>query len=70
MENYEIAKAKSRLCAISKDPLREPISMCRLGLLYNKEEVIKHLIEKNMPKAFRHIKKLKDIKELKAEFKD
>jgi hypothetical protein len=44
--------------------------MCRLGLLYNKEEVIKHLIEKNMPKAFRHIKKLKDIKEIKAEFKD
>lgn len=68
-ENYEIAKAKARLCALSKEPLRQPIGMCRLGLLYNKEEVIKRLIEKTMPKAFRHIRKLKDIKEIKAEFK-
>lgn len=69
-ENYEIAKAKSRLCAISKEPLKEPIAVCRLGLLYNKEEVIKKLIEKTMPKAFRHLRKLKDMKEIKAEFKE
>ncbi|CDW82542.1 rtf2 domain containing protein [Stylonychia lemnae] len=58
-----MARAKARLCAISKDKLRQPIVICRMGLLYNKEEMIKRLIEKNIPKAFRHIKKLKDVKE-------
>ena len=62
-----MAKAKSRFCALSKEPLRKPISFCRLGLLYNKEEVIKRLIEKTMPKAFRHIRKLKDVRELKCD---
>ena len=68
-ESYEIAKAKSSLCALGKDQLTEPLAFCKLGLLYNKEEVIKRLIEKNMPKAFRHIRKLKDVKDIKANFK-
>ena len=68
-EIFEIAKAKARLCALSKDSLKEPIVMCRLGLLYNKEQVIKKMIEKSLPKAFRHIRKLKDIKDIKADFK-
>jgi hypothetical protein len=54
-ENFEMAKAKSRLCTLSKDHLKEPIVADRLGLLYNKEEIIKKLIEKSMPHAFRHI---------------
>lgn len=65
-DNFEMARAKSKLCAISKDKLREPIAVCRMGLLYNKEEIIKKLIEKNIPKAFRHIRKLKDVKEAKV----
>ena len=60
-----MARAKSRLCAISKDKLREPLVICKMGLIYNKEEIIKRLIEKNIPKAFRHIRKLKDVKEAK-----
>ena len=63
-ENFEIAKAKSRLCALGKEPLRGPIVACRLGLLYNKEDVVKRLIEKTMPKAFRHIRKLRDVKDI------
>ena len=66
-ENYEIARSKARLCAISKNPFTPPLVICRLGLIYNKEEIIKRLIEKNMPQAFRHIKKLKDVKELQCE---
>ncbi len=69
-ENFEIAKAKSRLCALTKDQLSRHVTVCRMGLLYNKEELIKKLIEKNMPKAFRHIKKLKDVRDIKAAFKD
>jgi hypothetical protein len=46
IENFEMAKTKSTLCAISKEPLRPPLVVCRLGLLYNKEEIVKRLIEK------------------------
>lgn len=61
-----VAKAKSGLCSLTKDPLRRPVGVCKLGFLYNREEVIKKLLEKTMPTAFRHIRKLKDVKEVKA----
>jgi hypothetical protein len=69
-ENYEDAKNKAKLCNLSKEQLREPISVCRLGRLYNKEEIIRRLIEKTMPSQFRHIKKLKDVKEAKLVMKE
>jgi hypothetical protein len=65
-DNFEMARAKSRFCAMTKEPLREPIAVCKMGMLYNKEEIIKRLIEKTIPRAFRHIKKLKDVKEAKV----
>ena len=52
------AVARSTLCAISKEPLRAPIVVCKRGLLYNKEQLIKRLLEKTMPFEFRHIRKL------------
>ena len=51
--------AKSSLCAMSKEPLRAPIVACKRGLLYNKEHLIKRLLEKNVPREFRHITKLR-----------
>lgn len=50
--------AKSSLCAMSKEPLRQPVVACKRGLLYNKEHLIKRLLEKNVPFEFRHIAKL------------
>ena len=50
--------AKSSLCAMSKEPLRAPVVVCKRGLLYNKEHLIKRLLEKTMPREFRHIVKL------------
>ncbi len=68
-ETHEVARAKARLCALTKEPLGgKHVVVCRLGLLYNKEEVIKKMIEKAMPKVFRHIRKIsKDVKDVKAE---
>lgn len=60
------AKAKSGLCSLTKDALKKPVGFCKLGLLYNREEVLKKMLEKMMPKAFRHIRKVKDIKEVKS----
>ncbi|KAI0983511.1 hypothetical protein GJ496_007966 [Pomphorhynchus laevis] len=45
-----------RNCAVSQLPLRAPVVGCRRGRLYNKDELIKAILEKRAP---RHIKKLK-----------
>jgi hypothetical protein len=43
---------------------------CKLGLLYNKEHLIRALLDKKMPKSFRHITSLKDVKELNVTIND
>ena len=47
--------AKSSLCAMSKEPLRSSVVACKRGLLYNKMHLIKRLLEKTVPREFRHI---------------
>jgi hypothetical protein len=44
--------------------------VCKLGHLYNKENILKGLLEKSLPHAFRHIKKLKDVKVGNVVWKD
>lgn len=52
-------------CALSQQRLQEPIVMCGLGRLYSKQNVIEQLLEKDkMPEAVKHIKSMKDIKQL------
>ncbi|XP_059618180.1 replication termination factor 2 [Phlebotomus argentipes] len=54
-----------RHCALTQQPLQEPVVMCGLGRLYSKQSVIENLLEKDkMPEAANHIKSLKDIKQL------
>ncbi|GAA5933229.1 replication termination factor 2 [Sporobolomyces koalae] len=63
-------------CALSKEPLREPVVSCPLGKLYNKEAVISYLL--NPPTASEHspfgsdgllvashIRSLKDVRTLR-----
>ncbi|KAI3386336.1 hypothetical protein SNEBB_006155 [Seison nebaliae] len=53
-------------CRITNEGLRRPIVACRKGYLYNKESVLEYLLKKkdSRPRHFRHIKKMKDVKEL------
>ncbi|XP_011418301.3 replication termination factor 2 [Magallana gigas] len=60
--------AKWKHCAITQEPLREPIMACELGKLYNKEAVLEFLIDRSKfecASSFEHLKGLKDLKELK-----
>ncbi|KAI9922979.1 hypothetical protein PsorP6_002363 [Peronosclerospora sorghi] len=52
---------KARTCALSSQPLREPVVACRLGNLFNKQTVLEHLLAKAMPERFEHITSLKDV---------
>lgn len=64
LDQTEVNRVKFAVCAISKEPLREPIVACPLGSVLNKESVLKGLIEKSLPDEFLHIKSIKDVVEL------
>ena len=59
----ELRDTKVRTCAMSGEPLREPIVACRLGNLYNKDAVLGALIARSEGKSaqFGHIRKMKDV---------
>ncbi|CAI0394903.1 unnamed protein product [Linum tenue] len=54
-------------CALSYETLRQPCVMDRLGNVFNKESLVEALIGKKLPKAFSHIRGLKDMIDIKLE---
>lgn len=56
-------------CALSKEPLAEPIVCCLLGRMYNKQAILEYLINKShygdADILVGHIRSLKDVVELK-----
>ena len=58
---------KWRLCAMSGEPLRQPIVACELGFLYNKEAVLEFLLNRAAATSdvASHIRNLNDSKALK-----
>jgi hypothetical protein len=48
-------------CAISQEPLKQPVVACRMGNLYNKEAILEYLLSKAPIPRFAHIKTLKDV---------
>eukprot|EP00188_Purpureofilum_apyrenoidigerum_P003695 Plantae.Rhodophyta-Purpureofilum_apyrenoidigerum.ctg392.p1 GENE.Plantae.Rhodophyta-Purpureofilum_apyrenoidigerum.ctg392~~Plantae.Rhodophyta-Purpureofilum_apyrenoidigerum.ctg392.p1 ORF type:complete len:248 (+),score=35.15 Plantae.Rhodophyta-Purpureofilum_apyrenoidigerum.ctg392:111-854(+) len=58
-------------CAISREKLSSPIVACRLGYLYNKEQLIRFLRDKHLRKRmseFSHLRSLKDVVDCKLDF--
>lgn len=55
---------KWKKCALTGEPLREPVVSCELGQLYNKESVLEMLLSKSKPDVAAHIRTMKDIVEL------
>jgi len=60
-DQNEVDRIKWSSCAISKEPLKDPIVACELGFLYNKEAVIRSLLDKTLDESFKHIRSLKDL---------
>ncbi|KAD4384312.1 hypothetical protein R6Q59_011661 [Mikania micrantha] len=48
-------------CALSNEPLKRPIVIDYLGNVFNKQALVEALLGKKLPKAFAHIKGLKDM---------
>lgn len=65
-----MAKARSTMCALTKEALRSPVVVCWLGFLFNKEALLEALVLKKLPPFFKsYITSHKDFKELKTELK-
>ena len=66
----EKARLKAVCCSLSDLPLKDPVVVCELGKLYNKEAVIELLLERKMNgggegnEEVAHIKSLKDVKKV------
>jgi len=58
--------AKWKYCALTQAALREPVVVCYLGRLYNKEAVIEALLDKTIAENENagHIRNMKDMKTL------
>lgn len=48
-------------CALSNEPLKHPVVVDFLGNVFNKVALVEALLSKKLPKAFWHIKGLKDM---------
>jgi len=63
----EALQARWLVCTLSKEPLRPPVVACGLGNLYNKEEVLKFLIDRQSfgdPPNLAHIRRIKDVQDV------
>ena len=59
-------RLRATTCAVSEEPLSEPVVACDLELLYTKEELIVRLLKKTLDREkFGHIRGLKSVTELK-----
>ncbi|CAM9225968.1 unnamed protein product [Chrysoparadoxa australica] len=67
VSKQQITEMRTKVCAMSMQPLSKPIVACELGLLYNKDVVLEALLECTVNPAFAHIKGMKDVFEAKLE---
>jgi hypothetical protein len=61
----DLQRIRSKLCCLTSKPLTQPVTGCELGNLYNKEDILKALIDKTLNENFSHVRGLKDLKTLK-----
>lgn len=52
-------------CSLTQEPLQAPIVACQLGRFYSKVAVLEALLDRTtLPDAYKHIKSIRDVKEL------
>jgi ethanolamine utilization protein EutQ (cupin superfamily) len=59
VDEATVERIRWAVCALSQQPLREPIVADELGHVMSREAVLEALVTKCMPKKFKHIRSLK-----------
>jgi hypothetical protein len=52
------SRYRAKYCALTKERLKKPVAICRLGYLYNYETLLHILVNKKLPKEFSHIRRV------------
>ena len=68
IDSKEIRRVKMSTCALTGEVLARPIVACRAGYLFNKESLVRALLDRSIPAQFSHISNLKDILQLNLEY--
>ncbi|CAK4310930.1 unnamed protein product [Aphanomyces euteiches] len=56
-----LREKRTTMCALTEEPLKEPIVACKAGRLFNKDRLIERLLDRSMPEEFGYIRSMKDV---------
>ncbi|KAF0758916.1 hypothetical protein DYB37_000930 [Aphanomyces astaci] len=56
-----LREKRTTMCALTDEPLQEPIVACKLGNLFNKDRLIEKLLDRSLPEKFDYIRSMKDV---------
>ena len=60
-DTLEVRNSRWTTCAISGEPLADPVVADAAGHLFNRESVLTYLLEKRSVPAFAHLKRMRDV---------
>jgi len=60
----EVRKSAALTCSLTKAKLAAPVCICRKGFFFNKMDLLKAIVNKDLQSRFSHVKSLKDIKDI------
>ena len=63
-DNVSNVQQKATCCAFSKVKFDPPLAVCKKGRIFNKRDILKAMIDKNLPEEYKYIRKLKNIVEI------
>ncbi|KAJ6244275.1 protein c20orf43 [Anaeramoeba flamelloides] len=63
--NRQVNRIKWSCCTLTKKPLEEPVVLCPLGRLFNKQDLLVALMKKKLPNEYSYITSIKDLVTLK-----
>ncbi|KAJ6238271.1 protein c20orf43 [Anaeramoeba flamelloides] len=63
--NRQVNRIKWSCCTLTKKPLEEPVVLCPLGRLFNKQDLLVALMKKKLPNEYSYITSIKDLITLK-----
>ncbi|OQR90092.1 hypothetical protein THRCLA_22588 [Thraustotheca clavata] len=56
-----VREKRTTMCALTDEPLRDPIVADKLGNLFNKDKLIERLLDRTLPDEFGYIRSMKDV---------
>ena len=59
-------RRRMQTCSLTEEPLAKPVVSCRCGFLFNKEAVVRRLLDKSIPAEFPHITALSDLQNVEV----